>query len=82
MTISTQHGKSVLNVTNISSQQSGKYTVEVMNDFSQDLSSLSVAVESKPEPPMSLTISKGTDRVAVAWSGPKFDGGCMITGFR
>ena len=52
-----------------------------MNGHSQDLASLSVAVEGFPDPPFALSYSKGTDRIAVAWSGPPFDGGCIINKF-
>lgn len=52
-----------------------------MNEHSQDIASVSVAVEGVPDAPISLTFSKGFDRIAVAWFGPAFDGGCMLTGF-
>ena len=79
--IITRNGSSNLIINNITSNQSGKYSVEIMNEHSQDIASVSVAVVSIPDPPIALSVSKGADRVAVAWSGPPWDGGCMITGF-
>lgn len=79
--IITRNGHSKLIINNITSNQSGKYSVEIMNEHSQDLASVSVAVESVPDAPIALSISKGSDRIAVAWSGPPFDGGCMLSGF-
>ncbi|XP_019895634.1 myosin light chain kinase, smooth muscle isoform X5 [Musca domestica] len=53
-----------------------------MNEFGADIASASVAVEGPPEPPSGKpSISQGPDRVAIAWCGPPYDGGCMITGF-
>lgn len=53
-----------------------------MNEHSTDLASASVAVEGVPDPPIPpISYSKGTDRIAVAWSGVAYDGGCMLTGF-
>ena len=68
-------------INNITSDQSGKYSVEIMNEHSTDIASASVAVEGVPDAPISLTYSKGSDRIAVAWSGPPYDGGCILTGF-
>lgn len=77
----TKNGHSKLIINNITSDQSGKYSVEIMNEHSTDIASASVAVEGIPDAPISLSVSKGTDRIAVCWSGPPYDGGCMITGF-
>ena len=75
-------GQSVLRLTNITADDSGKYSVELMNDTGYDISSASVAVEGPPEPPGGRpSVSQGPDRVAVAWCGPPYDGGCFITGF-
>lgn len=75
-------GQSVLMLTNITADDSGKYSVEVMNDTGYDIASASVAVEGPPEPPGGRpSVSQGPDRVAVAWCGPPYDGGCFITGF-
>lgn len=53
-----------------------------MNEHSNDVASASVAVEGPPDPPgRRPSVSQGQDRVAVAWCGPPYDGGCMITGF-
>lgn len=52
-----------------------------MNEHSTDIASASVAVEGVPDAPISLSYSKGSDRIAIAWSGPPYDGGCMLTGF-
>lgn len=79
--IITRNGRSKLVINNITSDQSGKYSVEIMNEHSQDIASLSVAVEGIPDAPIALSVSKGADRIAVAWSGPPYDGGCMLTGF-
>lgn len=80
--IKTANGASVLLVTNIQTDQSGKYTVEVRNQHNFDVAAASVAVESTPEPPSGRPyISQGSDRVSVAWCGPPYDGGCPITGF-
>lgn len=79
--IITKNGHSRLIINSITSDQSGKYSVEIMNEHSTDISSASVAVEGVPDPPISLSFSKGTDRIAVAWSGVAYDGGCMLTGF-
>lgn len=66
----------------ITADQSGKYSVEIMNEHSSDIVSASVAVEGPPDPPGGKpSISLGPDRVAVAWCGPPYDGGCMLTGF-
>lgn len=80
--IQTVRGRSVLKLTNITADESGKYTVEVMNDIGYDVASASVAVEGPPDPPGGRpSVSQGPDRVAVAWCGPPYDGGCIITGF-
>ncbi|KAL7039652.1 hypothetical protein ACKWTF_000058 [Chironomus riparius] len=79
--IITKNGHSRLIINNITSDQSGKYSVEIMNEHSTDIASASVAVEGVPDAPVSLSFSKGSDRIAVAWSGPPYDGGCMLTGF-
>lgn len=53
-----------------------------MNAHSLDAASASVAVEGPPDPPGGCpSVSQGPDRVAVAWCGPPYDGGCMIIGF-
>lgn len=72
----------MLLITNITADQSGKYTVQIMNSHSCDSVSASVAVEGPPDPPSGVPcISQGQDRVSVAWCGPPYDGGCMVTGF-
>ncbi|KAH8347927.1 hypothetical protein KR084_002412 [Drosophila pseudotakahashii] len=82
VTIRTTGQQSTLYITDISADDSGKYTVEVMNDYGVEASAASVAVEGPPEPPSGQpSVSLGPDRVAVAWCGPPYDGGCMITGF-
>lgn len=76
------NGSSMLLLTNIQANQSGKYTVEVMNLHNCDVAAASVAVESTPDPPGGRPcISQGSDRVSIAWCGPPYDGGCIITGF-
>lgn len=76
------NGSSMLLLTNIQADQSGKYTVEVMNLHNCDVAAASVAVESTPDPPSGRPcISQGADRVSIAWCGPPYDGGCIITGF-
>lgn len=78
----SMRGQSVLVLTNITADDSGKYSVEVMNDTGYDISSVSVAVEGPPEAPGGRpSVSQGPDRVAIAWCGPPYDGGCFITGF-
>lgn len=80
--ITTSDNRSVLQLNQISACQSGKYTVTVMNDFGSETASASVAVEGPPEPPSGRpSVSLGNDRVSLAWCGPPYDGGCMITGF-
>ncbi|XP_030387654.1 titin homolog isoform X3 [Scaptodrosophila lebanonensis] len=82
VTIKTTAQQSTLYITTISADDSGKYTVEIMNEFSTEAAAASVAVEGPPEPPSGQpSISQGPDRVAIAWCGPPYDGGCMITGF-
>ncbi|GAB0100344.1 muscle M-line assembly protein unc-89 [Sergentomyia squamirostris] len=81
-TIETTKGQSVLMLTDITADDSGKYTVEVVNAHGMDSVSASVAVEGPPEPPGGRpSVSQGNDRIAVAWCGPPYDGGCMLTGF-
>lgn len=80
--IKVSNGSSMLLLTNIQADQSGKYTVEVMNLHNCDVAAASVAVESTPDPPSGRPcISKGVDRVSIAWCGPPYDGGRIITGF-
>ncbi|KAI8127587.1 smooth muscle, Myosin light chain kinase [Lucilia cuprina] len=80
--INTSTRKSILQISDIVTDDSGKYTVEVMNEFGNDVAVASVAVEGPPEPPSGKpSISQGPDRVSIAWCGPPYDGGCMITGF-
>lgn len=74
-------GQSVLVLTNITADDSGKYSVEVMNETGYDICSASVAVEGVPEAPGRPSVSQGQDRVGIAWCGPPYDGGCFITGF-
>ncbi|XP_023032079.2 myosin light chain kinase, smooth muscle isoform X3 [Drosophila willistoni] len=82
VTIRTTTQQSTLYITDITADDSGKYTVEIMNDFGVEAAAASVAVEGPPEPPSGQpSVSLGPDRVAVAWCGPPYDGGCMITGF-
>lgn len=72
----------MLFLTNMQADQSGKYTVEVRNLHNCDIAAASVAVESTPDPPSGRpSISQGADRVSIAWCGPPYDGGCIITGF-
>lgn len=53
-----------------------------MNNHNCEIAAASVAVESIPDPPSGRPyISQGTDRVSIAWCGPPYDGGSMITGF-
>ncbi|EDW09260.2 uncharacterized protein Dmoj_GI20421, isoform E [Drosophila mojavensis] len=82
VTIRTTSQRSTLYITDISADDSGKYTAEIMNEYGIEAASASVAVEGPPEPPSGKpSVSLGPDRVAVAWCGPPYDGGCMITGF-
>ncbi|XP_030081340.1 titin isoform X18 [Drosophila hydei] len=82
VTIRTTSQRSTLYITDISADDSGKYTAEIMNDYGIEAAAASVAVEGPPEPPSGKpSVSLGPDRVAVAWCGPPYDGGCMITGF-
>ncbi|XP_051862011.1 titin isoform X30 [Drosophila albomicans] len=82
VSIETTAEQSTLYISDISADDSGKYTAEVMNDYSVEAAAASVAVEGPPEPPSGQpSVSLGPDRVAVAWCGPPYDGGCMITGF-
>ncbi|XP_017147184.1 muscle M-line assembly protein unc-89 isoform X11 [Drosophila miranda] len=82
VTIRTSSQQSTLYITDISADDSGKYTVEIMNDYGVEAAAASVAVEGPPEPPSGQpSVSPGPDRMAVAWCGPPYDGGCMITGF-
>ncbi|XP_054090488.1 myosin light chain kinase, smooth muscle isoform X8 [Zeugodacus cucurbitae] len=74
--------RSTLLITDIAADDSGKYTVEIMNELGSDAAAASVAVEGPPDSPSGKpSISQGPDRIAVAWCGPPYDGGCMITGF-
>uniref|UniRef100_A0A0K8UDN7 Myosin light chain kinase, smooth muscle n=4 Tax=Bactrocera latifrons TaxID=174628 RepID=A0A0K8UDN7_BACLA len=74
--------RSTLLITEIAADDSGKYTVEIMNTLGSDAAAASVAVEGPPDAPSGKpSISQGPDRIAVAWCGPPYDGGCMITGF-
>lgn len=53
-----------------------------MNDHGRDVAAASVAVEGIPEAPGGRPcVSQGPDRVSLAWCGPPYDGGCMLTGF-
>ncbi|XP_034478596.1 myosin light chain kinase, smooth muscle-like isoform X2 [Drosophila innubila] len=80
--IQTTSEQSTLYITDIAADDSGKYTAEIMNDYGVEAAAASVAVEGPPEPPSGQpSVSLGPDRVAVAWCGPPYDGGCMITGF-
>jgi hypothetical protein len=66
----------------VTANQSGKYTIEIMNEYNRDSASASVAVEGIPDPPGGRpSVSVGPDRVSIAWCGPPYDGGCMLTGF-
>lgn len=49
--IKSGNGSSVLLLTNIQADQTGKYTVEVMNPHHCDVAAASVAVESTPDRP-------------------------------
>ncbi|XP_055374489.1 myosin light chain kinase, smooth muscle isoform X2 [Condylostylus longicornis] len=79
--ITSTDTNSILQITDITTDDSGKYTVEIMNDYSSDYAVASVAVESPPEPPSKPSISATYDRISIAWCGPPYDGGCVITGF-
>lgn len=72
-------GYSKLIVRDISTNQSGKYTVEISNTHGTDIMATSLGVESQPEPPSSKPYAcLGSDRISIAWCGSPFDGGCMI----
>lgn len=80
--IATTETNSSLELTSITADDSGKYTVEVRNIYSIEMASASVGVEGPPEAPSGKpSVSEGPDRIAVAWCGPPYDGGCMLTGF-
>lgn len=80
--VNTTSSRSTLSIRNITADQSGKYSLEIMNEYGSDVASASVAVESPPDPPGGQpSVSAGPDRISVAWCGPPYDGGCMITGF-
>ncbi|XP_064551728.1 titin homolog isoform X6 [Drosophila montana] len=82
VTIRSTAQQSTLYITDIAADDSGKYTAEIMNEYGVEAAAASVAVEGPPEPPSGQpSISLGPDRVAIAWCGPPYDGGCMITGF-
>ncbi|EDW61837.2 uncharacterized protein Dvir_GJ20095, isoform B [Drosophila virilis] len=82
VTIRSTAQQSTLYITDIAADDSGKYTAEVMNEYGVEAAAASVAVEGPPEPPSGQpSVSLGPDRVAIAWCGPPYDGGCMITGF-
>lgn len=80
--IETQNGQSTLHLRRITAYQSGKYTVDIMNEHGCVSAAASVAVEGIPEAPGGRpSVSQGPDRVSLAWCGPPYDGGCMLTGF-
>lgn len=70
-----------MKLTNITADQSGKYTVEVSNMDYTDMAYVSVAVEDVPEICARPSVSQNYDSVSIEWCGPPYDGGCMITGF-
>lgn len=71
-----------MQISDIEADDSGKYTVCVMNESGQDTAVASVSVEGPPDPPTGKpSISQGQDRLALAWCGPPYDGGCMVTAF-
>lgn len=75
-------GYSSLLVQNINANQSGKYTIQVINSLGSDMMSVSVAVEGPPDPPSGTPIVTMVDNsVHITWCGPAYDGGCMILGF-
>lgn len=80
--INTSVRKSVMQISNIGADDSGKYTVCVMNDYGEDTAVVSVSVEGPPEPPTGKpSISQGPDRLSMAWCGPPYDGGSIVTAF-
>lgn len=80
--INTSARKSVMQISDIEADDSGKYTVCVMNEYGEDTAVVSVSVEGPPDPPSGKpSISQGPDRLALAWCGPPYDGGCMVTAF-
>lgn len=41
---------------------------------------MSLGIETQPDPPSSApSVAPGPDRIAVAWCGSPYDGGCMVT---
>lgn len=80
--INSSARKSVMQISNIAADDSGKYTVCVMNEHGEDTAVVSVAVEGPPDPPTGKpSISQGPDYLSLAWCGPSFDGGSMVTAF-
>lgn len=74
------HGYSKLIIRNITTDQSGKYTIEVSNTHGTDIMATSLGVESQPEPPSGKPcVCIGPDRISVAWCGSPYDGGCMVS---
>lgn len=73
-------GYSKLLIRNITTDQSGKYTIEITNQLGTDIMSTSLGIETQPDPPSSPpSVASGPDRLAVAWCGSPYDGGCMVT---
>lgn len=72
-------GYSKLFINEITTDQSGKYTVEITNSYGTDIMATSLGVESQPEAPSGKpAVCLGTDRISIAWCGSAYDGGCII----
>uniref|UniRef100_A0A8D7ZZ73 Myosin light chain kinase, smooth muscle n=2 Tax=Culex pipiens TaxID=7175 RepID=A0A8D7ZZ73_CULPI len=75
-------GYSSLLVQNINANQSGKYSIQIINSIGSEILSASVAVEGPPDPPSGTPLVTITENnVHITWCGPHYDGGCMILGF-
>ncbi|RWS29525.1 myosin light chain kinase: smooth muscle-like protein [Leptotrombidium deliense] len=64
-------------------EDSGKYSVKVIDGRSSDCRSVSVNVKSCPECPAQKPTVKQTsnDLLTVTWNGPNFDGGSVVTNY-
>lgn len=63
--IKSGNGASVLCISNIQPDQTGKYTVEVMNSQNRNEAAASVTVESTPDPPSGKPVSFVTKKKTI-----------------
>ncbi|XP_077997324.1 muscle M-line assembly protein unc-89-like [Glandiceps talaboti] len=81
--IETKNDTTCLTIKKVEADDAGIYILKVENEMGSDNFSMGLSVEDKPDPPAgkpsAIDVSKTS--LTLMWSGPSYDGGCIITGY-